>query len=104
MIEAARRPGLDGTRMLVATLGGRGACAWIDGEILILPPHPVTMVDTTGAGDCFCGYLAAGLALGDAPSTALRRANMAAALAVRTAGAAASIPFLQAVEATLSRA
>lgn len=104
LAAAARRPGLDGARMLVATLGGRGACAWIGGEIVMLPPHPVTVVDTTGAGDCFCGYLAAGLALGDAPSTALRRANAAAALAVQTAGGASSAPYRETVEAVLARA
>ncbi len=61
------------------------------------------MIDTTGAGDCFCGYLAAGLALGDAPSNALRRANAAAALAVQAAGGASSIPHRDAVEAVLAR-
>lgn len=104
LAAAASRSGLNGARMLVATLGGRGACAWIGGEILVLPPHPVTVIDTTGAGDCFCGYLAAGLALGDAPAVALRRANAAAALAVQAPGGAISVPPLEAVEAALAPA
>jgi ribokinase len=59
-------------------------------------------VDTTGAGDCFCGALAAGLDRGLALPAAMAFANAAAALSVTRAGAAASIPMSAEVEALLA--
>jgi ribokinase len=102
LAAAARDPSLAGAQLLVATLGARGVCAWIGGEIFSLPGHAVPVTDTTGAGDCFCGYLAAGLALGEAPRTALAQANAAAALAVQTPGGAASVPHRRMVDAFLA--
>jgi ribokinase len=50
------------------------------------------VVDTTAAGDCFCGVLAAGLDRGLGLRAAVRRANVAAALACATAGSQDSLP------------
>ncbi len=52
----------------------------------------VDVVDTTGAGDCFVGYLAAGMAAGLDLAGAVDRANVAAALSVTRAGAGPSMP------------
>lgn len=52
----------------------------------------VETVDTTGAGDCFCGVFAASLASELSVSQAIERAARAAALAVTRQGAAASMP------------
>jgi len=77
---------------VVVTLGGDGALV-VDGDtVRHLEPPAVTAVDTTGAGDCFCGALADaladGLSLVDAASFAVR----AAALSVTAVGAQASMP------------
>lgn len=56
------------------------------------PAHEVEAIDTTGAGDCFCGVLAASLAAGIDLSQAIRRANVAAALSVTRLGAAPAMP------------
>jgi len=78
---------------IVVTLGARGALT-VCGEIVEHHPAPqVTPVDTTGAGDCFCGVLAAGLAAELPLPTAVQRANRAAALAVGRVGAAPSMPL-----------
>ena len=55
-------------------------------------PFLVRPVDTTGAGDCFCGSLAARLAAGDSIGVALRYAAAAAALSTTVAGAVPSMP------------
>ena len=55
------------------------------------------MVDTTGAGDCFNGVLAAGLARGTELPAAVRDAVLAASLSVGTAGAREGMPDIQAI-------
>jgi len=78
---------------VVVTRGSRGAVVARGGEIVAeVPAHPVTPVDTTGAGDTFTGVLVARLSLGDPESTALRAASVAAALAATRAGASPSMP------------
>ncbi|HEY3519958.1 MAG TPA: ribokinase [Rhodanobacteraceae bacterium] len=59
-----------------------------------LPAEHANVLDTTGAGDCFCGALAAAmLRFGDKPfAEAVRHANRAAALSTERAGAAPSMP------------
>ena len=84
--------GLRAGQALILTLGARGVVAWTGDRILAVPGHPVAAIDATGAGDCFCGYLAAGLERGERLEDCLRAANAAAALAVQTKGAVSSIP------------
>jgi ribokinase len=60
---------------------------------------PVTPVDTTGAGDTFAGYLAAGLAEGMTPAAAMQLATRAAAIKVTRAGTADAIPARAEVDA-----
>jgi ribokinase len=62
----------------------------------------VEAVDTTGAGDCFCGALAARLALGTSPTAALQYAMHSAALSVTRPGASDSIPSADEVVMFLS--
>jgi len=64
----------------------------------------VEVVDTTAAGDGFCGALAACLAAGGSLREALRFANAAAALAVTRAGAQPSLPQRSEIEAFLASA
>ena len=53
---------------------------------------PVHAVDTTGAGDCFAGWFAAGLDAGLAVPDTLRRASAAAAIQVTRPGAGDAMP------------
>lgn len=93
-----------GVATTVVTLGGRGACALIDGMPVLQPSFAVTPVDTTAAGDTFCGVLAAALAEGLIVPQALARAAAAAALATTRSGAQSSIPTRAEVDAMLATA
>ncbi len=84
--------GLTHGQTLLVTLGADGLAIIGESGIVRIAGLPATVIDTTGAGDCFCGYLAAGLARGDGIERAAQEANAAASVAVRSLGAAASIP------------
>jgi len=78
---------------VIVTLGGDGAVQrGRDGSGHAEAGRPVTVVDTTGAGDTFAGYLAAALAEGSALPAAMRRACAAAALCVQRPGAVPAVP------------
>lgn len=89
VIERLARTGVP---MAVATLGNRGACALENGAVILQPAFAVSAVDTTGAGDTFCGVLVAALASGEMVADALQRAAAAAALSTTRPGAQNSIP------------
>lgn len=75
----------------VVTLGDQGSLLVADGARTMVASPPVPeVVDTTGAGDAFCGTLAAALAEGETLADAARLASAAGSLAVRSRGAAAS--------------
>lgn len=78
---------------VVVTLGAAGMVAVTQSEEIIAPAPRVPVVDTTGAGDTFCGALAATLSEGLAMDAALRLACAAASFSVQRLGAAASMPF-----------
>lgn len=77
---------------VVRTLGGDGVEAATRSGLLHIPARPVSVVDTTAAGDCFVGVLAAGLDRGATMPAALHRANAAAALCCTRAGSQGSLP------------
>ena len=99
MRDFARRTG----RTMVVTLGAEGVLAATPEDFHTIAALPVEPVDTVGAGDTFCGYLAAGLAAGLAPEMALERAAVAASLACLKQGAQPSIPLAADVDAALAR-
>lgn len=89
---------------VVVTLGASGCCALAGGQLLRQPGFSVDAVDTTAAGDTFCGAMVARLAAGDGMQQALRWACAASALACTRVGAQTSIPKAAAVETFLDSA
>jgi ribokinase len=87
-----------GVGAVVLTLGARGALL-ADGERTVqVPGYVVQVVDTTAAGDAFCGALGTQLALGRPLEAAVSYANAAGALATTVLGAEPAMPGREAVE------
>jgi ribokinase len=86
---------------LIVTLGGDGVLWARDGKVEHVESLKIKPVDTVGAGDTFCGYLAQGLDAGMDFATAVRRAAVAGALACLKPGAQPSIPLSGEVDARL---
>lgn len=81
-----------GVSAVILTLGDRGALLLTSDVTKPIPAYKVNVVDTTAAGDAFCGALAMGLARGEKIEDAVAFANAAGALAVTVLGAAPSMP------------
>ncbi|MEI8171123.1 MAG: ribokinase [Rhodoferax sp.] len=77
---------------VVVTLGRKGCCARTGAGFLTQPAFDVAAIDTTGAGDTFCGALVAALSQGNDWPQALKVASAAGALACTRWGAQSSIP------------
>jgi len=93
-----------GSRSVVITLGSDGAVTAGPDGMLRTASFPVEVVDTTAAGDTFCGALAAALTRDEPMAAALRFASAAAALAVTRLGAQPSCPEREAILDFLSAA
>lgn len=90
--------------VVVVTLGAHGCCARTGKRYLVQPAFQVQAVDTTGAGDSFCGVLVAALERGEPLAQALREASAAAALACTLPGAQSGVPAREAVVRMLQEA
>lgn len=90
-------------KTVIVTRGAKGAEWMSEGaEPRLIPAFRVDAVDTTGAGDCFAGSLAAALDQGMTPDHALRYATAAAAIQVTRPGTAGAMPEHHEVEAFLA--
>ena len=81
----------EGAGSVVVTLGKAG-CLWLDHAVHQRPAAAVQAIDSTGAGDSFCGALVAALADNVAFDRAIERAQTAASLSVTRRGAFAALP------------
>ena len=82
----------------VVTLGARGAVAHAGGRSFAANAHEVAVVDTTAAGDAFCGAFTAALGKGDGIGAALRQGCIAGSLACSVSGAQTSLPDHAAIQ------
>jgi ribokinase len=104
IIDVARQLQARADQTICVTLGKRGVLVLAGREEIAVPARAVKVIDTTGAGDCFVGALAARLADGAPVRAALAFANAAASISVQRMGAGPSMPTAAEVAAVLSAA
>jgi len=96
-IESAQKAALvihaKGVATVIITMGAKGALIFDNKEFQIVKAQQVEAVDTTAAGDVFCGALCVGLSEGKSVTDAVRLASRAAAISVTRMGAQASAPY-----------
>lgn len=95
--EAAQKVIEQGPQAVVVTLGKKGSMLASE-DIITVPGIEVKAVDTTGAGDAFCGGLAASLHSGKTLEEAVRSGNLAGALSTTRVGAQEALPTRAEVE------
>lgn len=82
-----------GVGKLIVTMGSKGSLICGGGPEVFVPARKVKAVDTTAAGDTFCGALCVALSEGKTLEEAAAFATAASALTVQKMGAQDSIPF-----------
>lgn len=92
-----------GVEKVIITLGSQGAFAMTRTEKVRVPAYLVEAVDTTAAGDTFCGAFAVALVEGKSPKECLQFASAAAAISVTRMGAQPSAPTRAEIEGFLNR-
>ena len=93
-----------GLQHVIITRGAQPTRVISESSLLEVPAHPVTPVDTVGAGDTFAGAFAAHFAEGTAIKEAVRWANAAAALSTLKSGAQEGVPYRGDVQSALTQA
>ncbi|MBQ8047822.1 MAG: ribokinase [Prevotella sp.] len=89
-IERLRTMGINNT---IITMGSQGASLMEDGEIRLIASYPAHVVDTTAAGDTFCGALCTALSEGKTMAEAADFACKASSITVSRKGAQQSLPY-----------
>ncbi len=95
-IESAKKAALiiaaKGVKIVLITLGDKGALILEDGKFTYVEAHRVDAVDTTAAGDVFNGAVCVGISEGMSIEKAVRFATVASSISVTRMGAQTSIP------------
>jgi len=99
MVAQARTLPVD---TVVVTMGSSGALLVTDGAHLVVPAPTINPLDTTGAGDSFCGALAEALARGVALEVAVERAVHAGAVTATRPGAQPAMPTKSDLDAAMT--
>jgi ribokinase len=102
--QAAAALRAKGPKLVILTLGANGLVALGSQERHYVPAFKVEAVDTTAAGDVFCGTLAVAIVEGQPLLHSLRFASAASALSVTRMGAQPSIPSREEIETFLRQA
>jgi len=100
--QAAREVAAISDGGVIVSMGEKGSCLVKDDRCDVVPAYKVKAVDITGAGDAYCGSLAAALVEGMAPLDAMKFATAAAAISVTRMGAQPSIPYREEIEEFMS--
>lgn len=92
-----------GATLVYVKLGDGGCVGVLAGRVVHVPPTPVPVVDSTGAGDAFTGALGVALLEGQSPEQAMLFATAASHCAVTGYGSQEAYPTRTAIEALIPR-
>ena len=81
-----------GVKNVIVTLGEKGSLFVNKDNVIQIPPQKVNAVDTTAAGDSFCGAFATALSQGKQVIDALHFASLCSSITVTRKGAISSLP------------
>lgn len=81
-----------GIKRIIVTLGEKGSLYVDNNESFTVAPHKVNAIDTTGAGDSYCGAFVTALSEGKPVKEAMEFASKVSSIAVTKKGAIASLP------------
>lgn len=81
-----------GIKRVIVTLGEKGSLYVDKNESFTVAPHKVNAIDTTGAGDSYCGAFLTALSEGKSVKEAMEFASKVSSIAVTKKGAIASLP------------
>ncbi len=96
--EAIRYISSKGIKTVIITMGAKGALAYENNEFIHIPAFKVEAVDTTAAGDTFCGGLCVALSEGKNLKDAIIFASKASSISVTRMGAQVSIPLRKEIQ------
>ena len=91
-----------GAKDIIVTMGSKGSLV-CDGKVTFIPARKVRAVDTTAAGDTFCGALCVALAEGFRLEEAARFATAASSISVQRPGAQDSVPSREEVDSIINK-
>jgi ribokinase len=94
-LTIARQLQKNGSKKVIITLGEQGSVYLDQEKELFTPAYKVKAVDTTAAGDAFCGAFATAISENKPVEYALKFASAAGGLAATKAGAVPSLPTQQ---------
>jgi ribokinase len=95
---AARNLYERGVKVVIITLGSKGALLFTGEKAILIPSPKVEAIDTTAAGDVFNGAIAVGISEGFELEKAIEFACKAAAISVTRMGAQSSAPYLKEIK------
>ena len=81
-----------GVKNVIVTLGENGSLLVNKQQVMHIEPFKVNAIDTTAAGDCYCGAFVTALSEGKDVIEAMRFARKASSIAVTRKGAISSLP------------
>jgi ribokinase len=87
-----------GVNTVIVTLGARGSYVDDGKSKQFIAGYKVNAVDTTAAGDTYCGALAVALTEGRTIANAIKFASAAAAISVTRLGAQPSVPYRKEID------
>lgn len=92
-----------GVKQVILTLGAQGCVYTADGDVFTYPARKVDAIDTTGAGDSFCGAVVFALAQDIPMHDAIKLATVVSSITVTRMGTTSAFPSLEEVQNILKK-